>query len=127
MAAGTWKLRFRFTVNKVSDDTALVDFNPTYASYVGLNQAVSMALSFIRRNQAIAIDAYARVYGKPIGANATTPLLALAAPYSDEQEYARLDAPDYSLKRAISLANREVSAEAASLTSDLPEDITTIT
>lgn len=132
MAAGTWHIQYAFAVfikTETYDGTTLVAVNTAFNTpeMKSLNGAVGSCMAFIRRFQSIGIDSRGEVHGKPIGANATAPAVALASGFQDEEIYATLDTPDHDLLRAISLANRDMTGSSLTVPSgDLAEDISAL-
>ena len=133
MARGTRRVVFRVEVRVASaaatfDGDLLIELDygddPINAPrFRSLNAAVNAALAFVRRYQAVGIDAEARVMGQVVGVDATTPIRALAAGEGDEKVYAALDTVAHGLRQRVSLANSEASAAGSNLDDDIFPDV----
>ena len=86
------------------------------------SQAFADCLSAIRNLQSKGIDARGRIYYKIFGVDATNPRRALTTGEDDEVIVARVDLPEYSVRRKVSLANTEEVD--FNIGSQLPQDLT---
>ncbi len=83
--------------------------------------AISQCLSTIRHYQSRGVDAEGAVFYKIFGVDATNPIRALGAAEDDQTQFAKLDLPEYSVRRKVSLANSEVAD--FNIGDQLPQDI----
>lgn len=131
MARGNIKMRFRVEIRAAVDGGGMagavllnVDYEsaPGVYNFGGLNAAVSSAIAFVNRFQSAGVDAEAYVFGKPMGAAATQPVRALAAPELVEKVYANVDGVSRGMRQRINAANAEPGA-AQGLDADVFPDI----
>lgn len=122
-----WKMQYRFDVKNAlagpGGGALLQAINAAYDLELSLNQAVSGGMAFVRRFQAVGIDAEVLIYGKPVGADVAGAMVPLDAAFKGEKLYGNLDTLARGLRQRISQANHVPPTAGGGLDPDTDPDV----